>query len=64
LIKIIAGLMARRPRMNLFDNSIFECYHYEIENLKHLQEIVSELLKDLDNEEHKLVLLQNKIYPE
>ena len=33
LIKYMAKIMGRRPNLSLFEKSVFECYHFEIENL-------------------------------
>jgi len=54
--------MARRPRINLFENDIFQCYHFEIQSLHNFNEIINELLTDLNTEEDKLAIIKNNLY--
>ncbi|KAL4453134.1 hypothetical protein ABPG74_015365 [Tetrahymena malaccensis] len=63
LIKLISSIMTRRPRMNLFENSIFQCYHFEIQNLQYFNEILEILIKDTEEEEDKINNLRHKLNP-
>lgn len=63
LIRMIARIMARRPRMSLFENKIFECYHLEINNLDMMCTLVNEVLTDLNQEEKLLMQHKHKLYP-
>lgn len=51
LMEMIAKIMARRPRVSLFKQKIFESYNYEIDILKKMTEIVHTFFVDVKNEE-------------
>ncbi|KRX01591.1 hypothetical protein PPERSA_01494 [Pseudocohnilembus persalinus] len=61
LIELIAKYMTKRPRMDLFEQNVFKCYHYEIENLQIQNEIYKKTLEDLIQEEKQLYQLKVSI---
>lgn len=54
--------MARRPRIDLFENNVVECYHYEIQILADFREVIEELLADLLDQESHVRNVKQTVY--
>ena len=54
LLVLLAKVIARRPRLELFENRVFQCYDLEISNLEILNEACEKIVSDLCLEEDKL----------
>lgn len=64
LIDLISSIMSQRPRLSLFDDHLFQCYHFEIDNLRILNEICSELEADIRKESKEVHILRTLTNPE